>query len=114
REIFERSAPVMHAAVAMAIPDAADEVTQPASAPVASAMARQAARWSSSISQLAPRASAAAAITSGGATFAPTMVDVPRAFTTRCTLCRSKKVIGVQIRTAFRVMYGASVLSGPM
>ena len=85
----------MQAATAIAIPEEAEEVTHPASAPVAFAMTRQAALWSSSISQFVASASVAAAMTSGGAVFAPTMVDVPRAFTTRRILWRSKKVIQV-------------------
>src|SRR5581483_3767724 len=78
-----RLAPVIAAAAVIASAEEAEEVTQPASAPVIRAIKRQAARCKVSISKLSWSASAVADATSGAATFAPTIVGVPIALITR-------------------------------
>ena len=67
----------MQAAVAIAMLAAVQLVTQPASAPVAAAMARLAARCSSAISTDCGRMPAMARTTSGDTGLAPNTVSVP-------------------------------------
>src|SRR5690348_3633598 len=72
-----RSRPVMQAATAIAMLAEVQLVTHPASAPVAAAMARLAARCSSAISTDCGRMPAMARTTSGDTGLAPNTVSVP-------------------------------------
>src|SRR5215470_10404693 len=77
RSMALRSRPVMQAATAIAMLAEVQLVTQPASAPVAAAMALLAARCSSAISTDRGRMPAMARATSGDTGLAPNTVSVP-------------------------------------